>query len=192
MKKAFVLCEDHSLDQYILRPVIEEIFREAGATCRVLMATNPRIQGYEDLKKPETINAVIANYRWQADAFFLVVDRDCKSQSRSAEVDHLKGVLDLGGKKGFFAIAVEELEVWALALHRKRLSMDFASVRAECDPKDSIFIPFARSQNWQNSPGRGRKDAMSGLRSQWAQLKAACPEVQSLADEVLAWVTSSS
>jgi hypothetical protein len=43
--KVLVVPEDPSLDQYILKPVVERIFSDLGRSPRVAVLSNPRLRG---------------------------------------------------------------------------------------------------------------------------------------------------
>jgi hypothetical protein len=85
-------------------------------------------------------------------------------------------------------LAIEEVEVWALALHRSELPSQWSDVRRECHPKERYFDPLVRGKKWQESPGKGRASAMARLAGNWRSLKSVCRELQHLQQSVGAWL----
>lgn len=187
MMRVVVICEDHTLDAYILKPVVEQIFSEAGRPARVQVSSNPRVQGYPQATNPAILEKTYENHP-MADLFILVLDADCKEDERA---DALEQRLQTAGESGVAlaaVLAIQEVEVWALALHKDKLRSAWQDVRDDCDPKEHYFEPFIQLQGWRRSPGKGRSMAMRPLKTQWASLKRRCPEVQQLCDDVQAFL----
>lgn len=110
-----------------------------------------------------------------------MVDRDCdrmghetKTAARESEHPH----------KLVAALAWQEIEVWALALHRQKLKAPWATVRAECDPKEAYWDPLVQAEGWLATVGKGRKKAMRELGKGWSGLLQVCPEIAALRDRV--------
>jgi hypothetical protein len=86
------------------------------------------------------------------DLFLLTVDRDADEhrakRARSLETEH-PGRL-------FACLAVEEVEVWMLALHRDRLPSPWAEVRGERGPKERFAHPFLAAHAPKLDAGQGR------------------------------------
>lgn len=187
MIKAVVICEDHQLDEYIIRPVIEQIFAEHGRKVRVTFAPRTLIQGVAQALQKSKHRDVFDRYG-MANAFFLIVDRDCDPHRENGKfADRLAQAAD-SDKTMFGCLAIEELEVWALALHRRDANFDWDDVRSDCDPKEHYFEPFVQQQQWQTGPGKGRKSAMAILTSKWDGLKNSCPEVAELSKCIREWL----
>ncbi|HLL84090.1 MAG TPA: hypothetical protein VK420_15610, partial [Longimicrobium sp.] len=115
------------------------------------------------------------------DLFLLMVDRDCNrmrnvEKAAAREAEHPRRLLA--------CLAIEEVEVWMLALHRERLGAGWSEVRAECDPKERHAEPFLRDQGWLTQVGRGRKRAMRELPTRWSSLLSLCPELAELRDRL--------
>ncbi len=83
-------------------------------------------------------------------------------------------------------LAVEEVEVWMLALHRDALGGRWPEVRADCDPKERYADPFLREKGWLTEVGHGRKRAMRELPSRWGSLLSVCPELAELRERLRA------
>ena len=121
-----------------------------------------------------------------ADVFFLIVDRDGKENRESGKFADCLDAATAAGKQMFGCLAVEELEVWALALHHKELKEAWKSIREHHHPKEAYFEPFAKQKEW-GGPGKGRKSAMNALPQKWNSLKNRCPELNDLTHQVKEW-----
>ena len=110
------------------------------------------------------------------DLFLLTVDRDADEhrakRARSLETEHAGRL--------FACLAVEEVEVWMLALHRDRLPSPWAEIRGERDPKERFAHPFLAAHAPKLDAGRGRKWAMRDLGVRWKGLLDVCPEIAEL------------
>lgn len=87
-------------------------------------------------------------------------------------------------------IAVEEVEVWMLALHREALGAPWQAIRSDCDPKERYADPSLQAQGTRTTPGHGRKQAMRALAGQWGSLMQVCPELRELRERLAAWLAS--
>ena len=185
MIKAVVICEDPRLDEYILRPVIEQIFNELGQKVKISFAPRTMIQGVNQALQKSRHQDVFSRYP-MADVFFLIIDRDGDEHRENGKfADRLAEAAE-AGKQMFGCLAVEELEVWALALHHQDLNENWDSIREDCHPKETFFDPFVKLKKW-GGPGKGRKSAMKTLREKWDSLKNRCPELNDLAQQVKNW-----
>lgn len=90
------------------------------------------------------------------------------------------------GGKMLACVAVQELEVWLLALYKDRVEVGFSEVRSECDPKERWAEPLL-AELGTDSPGRGRKAAMAALSGSYRGLRDTCLELRELEDRVRAW-----
>jgi hypothetical protein len=110
------------------------------------------------------------------DLFVLVVDRDCNRQGN--ETKAAARVAEQGGKL-VACVAVQEIEVWLLALYKEELDASFSEVRKDCDPKERWAEPLL-DRLGSRGPGRGRKRAMRAIQSKWRSLRDSCPELRAL------------
>jgi hypothetical protein len=160
--KVLVVPEDPVKDRYILKPVVEQIFDDIGRPrTRVDVLENPRLQG-------------------------VVVDRDGDdARSRVAaerEQDHQDRL--------FVCLAVEEVEVWMLALHHDAIKASWREVRAEHHPKETFAEPFLLDHAPKGNPGRGCAWAMHALdRKAWRALLDRCPELDELKQKIASVLT---
>lgn len=156
--KVLVIPEDQELDQYIVRPVVEKLFKQLGKTPRIDVLPEPRLRGASDALDRETITEIVAENP-MVDLFLLLVDRDCNRENnepkaRTREQEHTGKLLACS--------AWQEIEVWMLAGYKIRLASSWAEVRADCDPKERYAEPLLKELN-SASPGGGRKAAMRGV-----------------------------
>lgn len=73
--KVLVIPEDPTLDQYILKPVVERLFSDLGKTARVQVLSKPRLRGIAQALDPTIIADVVQTYP-MVDLFLVMVDRD--------------------------------------------------------------------------------------------------------------------
>lgn len=173
--KVLIIPEDPSLDKYILKPVVERIFEDLERTARVDVLEEPHLKGV-DQALDATIIAEIVRDNPMEDLFLLIVDRDC---NRFKNVEKAAARVAEHSNKLIACLAVEEVEVWLLAVHRENLNAGWLEVRAECDPKERFAEPLLNMLG-RDSPGRGRKGAMRGLGAKWKGLLELCPEIKAL------------
>ena len=186
--KVLIIPEDPTLDQHILKPIVERLFADLGRPARVMMLTDPHLGGVEQALDGGTIRSIVDKYR-MVDLFLLMVDNDGgrsgnagKAALREAEYpDRLIACL-----------AIEEVEVWMLALHREEIRQmtgaRWPQIRGHHDPKEAYATPFIRARGWSTGVGRGRKDAMRALPTQWGSLLQVCDELAVLRRRVEDWL----
>ncbi len=182
--RVLVIPEDPTLDQYILKPIIERVLAEAGGTGRVEVLQNPRMRGATHALNAGIVREIIEDNS-MIDLFVLAVDRDC---DRDGNVGLAEARANEHPGKLLSCLAVEEVEVWMLALHRQSLRTPWSEVRSDCDPKERHAEPFLDRMEWSLGVGGGRKRAMRDLAGQWQSLVSVCPELAELRDRVRAWI----
>ena len=173
--KVLVIPEDPMLDQYILKPVMERLFVDLGLTVRVNVLWNPRLRSVSQALDASIVRDIVDTYS-MIDLFLLIVDRDADEhragRARMRETEHPGRLLA--------CLAVEEVEVWMLALHRDLLPSPWAEIRGERDPKERFAYPFLAAHAPKLEPGQGRKWAMRDLGARWKGLLDVCPEIAEL------------
>lgn len=180
----FVVCEDHTNDQYIAVPVIQAAMKAAGKpNAKVSAVTNPRLGGISEL---QTNYVDIAKRYGAIGVVVFVVDRDGEDglegrKNRLASMASLKGGLDEDlASKVVNVVAVEELEVWALWGARRKISASWSDVRAERDPKEAYFDVLLDGED-AKKPGGGRvKLVKESLGETWSSFASGCPELRNL------------
>ncbi|NQU20595.1 MAG: hypothetical protein HQ567_04880 [Candidatus Nealsonbacteria bacterium] len=184
--KVLVIPEDPTLDQHILKPVVQRIFRDLNRKARVYVLQDPRLGSVSEALDKGKIGEILERHRMM-DLFLLIVDRD-GVRERQDRVDARVAQADEAGKTMLGCMAVEEVEVWALALHRSEVGGSWDDVRNEVHPKEIYFDPFVKRNKWLEGLGRGRAQAMRSLAGNWKTLKSLCPELQHLEDEIAQWL----
>jgi hypothetical protein len=181
--KVMVIPEDPTLDQYILRPVMERMFLDLGRNARVQVLANPRIRGVAQALDAATVARVVAMYP-MIDLFCIMVDRDGEPgrpvEAGKREAEHPDRLM--------VCLAVEEIEVWMLAVHREQLDVPWQDIRSERDPKERFAEPFLAAHAPRQAPGAGRVWAMRDLGSKWRGVLRVCPELEALKQRLDAWL----
>lgn len=182
-----IACEDHTLDQYIIKPVIRNLFADLGRPrARVEMITSPRLQGFSTLK--QNASALLDRYGTISDLVLFVMDADGKDGAsgrpdRRKEFEEMIRTHEYSDKSLVIA-AQQELEVWSLWGCRNDLGATWAEVRSERDPKELYFEPLVTSAD-RRTPGAGRQRLISlSLKEGWRSFIHGCPEVQWLEQEI--------
>ena len=117
------------------------------------------------------------------DLFLILVDRDGDAERRPREArareEQCRGRL-------FVCLAIEEIEVWMLAIHRDSLAARWSEIRAEHHPKERFALPFLAGHDGEL--GRGRAWAMRDLKSRWKGVLDVCPELGELGQRLGEWL----
>ena len=182
--KVLVIPEDQVHDQYVLRPIIEALFADLEIPAKVQVLPEPRLRGYTQALDPNLIRGIVDDNPME-DLFLLIVDRDCDrngAEAKSQSIQHAHA------DKLIACLAIQEVEVWLLALHAERLDSPWSEIRTHCDPKERWADPLLTSLGTQG-PGAGRVRAMRALKGQWRGLRSRCPELAELQDAICAWQT---
>ncbi len=180
--RVLIIPEDPALDQFILKPVVEAIFSEVNRIASVQVLQNPRLRSVEQALNSAQLNVIIDSYP-QEDLFLLLVDRDC-DQHRINRVNSREAEVMSRGKALIGCLAIEEVEMWALAIYQGELPARWQVMRQECDPKEACFYPLVEQLGLQNDVGRGRKHMMKSLAGRYSRLLQLCPEIAELRDRI--------
>jgi hypothetical protein len=187
--RVLIIPEDPTLDKYILKPIVERIFDDLGKSALVEVLEDPHLCGVDEALDPKTMADIIRD-RQMFGLFLLLVDRDCTDRA-NARKNHAQLAAQREAEhqgKLLACLAVEEVEVWMLALHRDALGANWSEVRAECHPKERFAIPFLQKKGWTAEVGRGRKRAMRALGAGYKGLLQVCPELDQLKQRIGAWL----
>ena len=177
-RRVLIIPENPTNDQHILKPVVEALFDDLGQNAKITVLQEPHIHGIEQALDPAILTDVFDIYA-TTDLFLLIVDRDGEL-NRVKRFDRLRELATSRTKTLIGCLAIEELEVWALALYKDELSARWPEVRSEVHVKERHFQPLAESKGWQTAVGGGRKHAMRQLKGNWRSLKSLCSELQEL------------
>lgn len=179
--RVFVVCEDHTLDQYVCVPVVQAVMAYLGKPRAVVkVVTSPRLTGISSVEGE--FESIAARYAAIGDLVVFALDRDAmdgldgrkdRQAGFQARVDALPAEV---AAKVDVVLAVEETEVWALWGYRSELV--WADVRAERDSKELYFDPRVEKEDLRHpGKGRARMTAMS-LAAGWQSLATGCPELR--------------
>jgi hypothetical protein len=183
--KVLVIPEDPTLDQYILKPVVSRLFSDLGRPARIDVLSKPRLRGVAQALGASVLSDIAETYR-MIDLFLVLVDRDGDLErpvvAVAREAEHAGRL--------FVCLAIEEVEVWMLALHREALGTSWTEVRSERNPKERFAAPFLAANAPKLDAGGGRAWAMRELGPAWRGLLQVCPELQELKDRIQSWLQS--
>lgn len=179
-----VVPEDPRLDQYILKPLVEQLFADLGkSTARIEILSRPRLRGVAQALDAAVLAEVMETYR-MFDLFLVLVDRDGRTEryaeATARENEHPNQL--------FVCLAIEEVEVWMLAIHRDALEHNWSDVRADHDPKERFAHPFLAEHAPKLDLGGGRAWAMRPLGQKWKGVLDVCPELAELRRRVSSWL----
>jgi hypothetical protein len=174
-----IISEDHTNDQYILKPLIEKLLAQLGKPrATVSLVTNPRLNGYEHAK--EQIDAICERYKF-AQLILFLPDNDC-NLNRQKNLLVIEKAKQSEGYRFCAQSAVQEVETWLLAgyTNQQLKTRNFTEVRDDCSVKENVFEPFLRTYGNDN-PGGGRAELMVGALSEFRRITSRCAEIGDLA-----------
>jgi hypothetical protein len=177
--RVLIIPEDFRKDQFILRPVIVRMLKHIGVRAKVEMCWT-RLAGVGEALKWDRISEILDDNRNMVDLFLLIVDRDCK-ESRRQRLDNIEAKA-----KKFFGEARscliaenawQEVEVWVLAgMPDLPREWAWAEVRAECDPKETYYDPFAEQRGVCFAAAEGRDVLGKEAAANYKRVRALCPD----------------
>ena len=185
-----IIPEDFIRDEHVLLPIIKQMMAAIGRPkARITVCKDPRLSGTNKALKWEWIEQVLNRHRGMVDLFLLCVDRD-GDPTRRASLDRIEVQANakLGAGRLFLAEhAWQELEVWILAGHDLPAEWTWKEIRAERDPKERFFLPFAKLRGVLDRPAEGRGALATEAASRYPKIRKRCPEdVQSLESRIKA------
>lgn len=178
--RVLVVPEDPVKDRYILKPIVEQLFEDLGRPrARIDILENPRLRGVAEALSKDTLANILLSPRYQMiDVFVVLIDRDGNLSERprvvgEREREHPDRLV--------VCLAIEEVEVWMLALHRDAMGIAWREIRTVVNPKTLFAEHFLLQHAPKGSPGQGRAWAMHALdRKTWRVLLQFCPELLEL------------
>lgn len=175
-----VACEDHTLDQFVLKPVIERALTHLGKPhARVQMVTNPRLGGLGDLRRE--LCGIIDRWLGMSDVIVVALDADCDDARRQSFSD-LLDECEASTEHVILVVAIQELEVWLLWGQRSSIDASWTEIREECHPKERFLAPLLTPADLA-MPDRGRKRLIAdSLAAGWQSICAGCQELADLTD----------
>ncbi len=191
--KVLIIPEDFLKDQQVLKPIIEAMFAQLQKPARVAVCQNPRLQGISQALNWERIREIIRQYAWEVDVFLLCVDRDGEA-GRKTQLTRLETQANeiLPAGRGLFAEnAWQEVEVWVLAGHDLPPEWAWQDVRAERDPKELYFVPFAEQRGVAQEFDEGRGTLAQQAAHRYRRIRRLCPEdIANLEDRLREWLAT--
>lgn len=183
-----VIPEDCHKDQHVLSPIITRVVRAVIPKARVKVCTDPRLRGVGQATKWDYIGPVVERYRGFVQLFLVVVDRD-GDPDRQAKLAHLGRQADaLFGdptRRLIGAEAWQEVEVWILAgMTDLPRGWSWRSIRADANPKEGYFEPYARQRGLAEAVAGGRKALAREAAGAYERLRQRSPEVAELEERI--------
>ncbi len=189
-----IIPEDFRKDQHVLRPILAKMFAAIGKPkAKIQVCQDPLLGGVSEALKWERIEEVIGMYP-MVNVFLLVVDRDAKAGRRVA-LDRITAKAEslIGDSRAFVAEnAWQEIEVWALAgIATLPKGWDWNAIRAEPDPQERYFAPYATSRGLLDEPGQGRTTLGREAAQNYSRVRSRCKEdVAQLESQLKDWFDS--
>ncbi len=193
--RVVIIPEDFRNDQYILKPLVEAMLAAAGRPrARVTVCRDPVVRGVGQALDRDVLAQILERYSGMTDLFLLCVDRDGVASRRhalEALEAHAAGLLS-PGQVLLGENAWQELEVWVLAGQTDLPgSWDWKAIRAEVDPKEKYYEPYAHRRGMSEQVGGGRKILAEEAARRYQRVRSLCPEdVQHLEARITNWIQS--
>lgn len=184
-----IICEDHTLDQYVVRPVMRAMAAAVGRPrARVTAVPTPPPRGIEAVMKE--FDGLCERYAAIGDLVVFALDADGLDGSdggtdRRAVLEARRRALPPAvADKVMVILAQQELEVWAMWGVRARVPAGWSTVRAERDPKDVYWSDLVERAD-ATVPGKGRQRLVEKtLALGWASACEGCPELAEATEEM--------
>ncbi len=170
--RVLLIPEDFRNDQYILKPIFEQLFGNLGRrSLRVEVCLDPLLGGVTEALKSERLQEIIDQYP-TIDIFILCVGRDgvVGRRQRLDQIEEEFGVAFLAEN------AWEEIETWVLAGLILPTDWNWQDVRAEVQVKENYFEPLAAARGVTGAPGGGRKTLGEEAARRIGAIRQKCPE----------------
>ncbi|MEM9907264.1 MAG: hypothetical protein AAF921_19805 [Cyanobacteria bacterium P01_D01_bin.44] len=189
-----VIPEDFRKDQYILKPIIKAMFGYLGKPkARIDICNPPLLGGVGEALKWSRIEEILEIYP-TVDVFLLCIDRD-GNPSRHQKLRTLEQKAAQLLSKPSIMIAEnawQELEVWTLAGHELPKDWSWKAIRADPDPKEMYFLPFAEQQGFDRTmTNLAYKRLSEQAASRYKKVRQRCPEdIAQMEDRINTWLTA--
>ena len=130
--KVLIIPEDQELGRYVVSPIVEAMFRDLKIPARIDVLPEPRLRRTGNALDSTVVARIVADNP-MIDLFLLIVDCDCDRKNNSSKARQRQAEQ---ADKLLACIALQEVEVWMLALYKEQLDAPFSEVRRHCDPKE--------------------------------------------------------
>lgn len=186
-----IIAEDWRYDQYILKPLIQALLARLGkGRAKVQMCRDPMLRGVSQVLTTDAIREVI-EVNPLADLYLLIVDRDGE-EGRGDQLEHVSdhGREHLRDRQQLLGEhAHQEVEVWLLAGHDDLpTSWNWNDVRAEPNPKELYYEPYAEQRGVSSQLGKGRKRLGDEAARRYDRVRQLCEEVAALEGGIEQWL----
>jgi hypothetical protein len=174
-----IVPEDLTYNGLIHSPLVKRMMAECGRPkANVIPPKGPQPKGYEHAKT--LLRTRYFDLFRHMDLLLFLPDADGKGESRNDELRALEREAAQQGVRLLCCAAKEEVEVWLLAGHRKRLEQSWKEIRSDVSVKERIFEPFLTAHGNPKAPGRGREELMGQTLNGYGALLQLCPELADL------------
>lgn len=188
--RVLIIPEDFRKDQYMLKPIVGAIFEALDKpNAKIEVCKRPLLRGIDQALDRERLAEIFEDYGGMVDLFLLCVDRDCQSTRRGRLND-----CELWAEKACQCVLIaenawQEVEVWVLAGHDLPIDWSWQAIRAECDPKEIYFMPFAEQCGVVQMPAEGRKILAEEAARRYDRIRQLCPEdIAALEGKIRDWL----
>ncbi len=187
--RVLIIPEDFRKDQHILRPLIKALFTALGRpNTQVEICMDPLLTGIAQAMDKDHLAEIFEKYG-MVDLFLLCVDRDCDKERKASLNEKEIWARTTHGRTLIAENVWQELEVWVLAGHDLPPEWEWATIRAECDPKETYFTPFAEQRQVLETPGEGRRILAQQAVRRYERIRQLCPEdIAALEERVQRWL----
>jgi len=183
-----IVPEDPSNNGYILKPLVERMLSECGKARAVVdVLKNPRPRGYANAKSLLEDGNFLRRYHHKNLLLFLP---DADGKNRDDEFRILEERALGSGVRLLCCAAQQEVEVWLLAGHVKKLSATWTEIRRNASIKEQVFEGFLAEYGDHRAVGKGRKELMEQTLKSYRGLLSRCPELAQLEGRIRTLVAS--
>lgn len=184
-----VIPEDSRKDQYVLKPIVEQLVVAAVGPAKIRVCRDPVLGGIAEALKWERISEIIQRYKGMINLFLLIVDRDCNDGRRESlnRIEERAAVALKDTDRIFLAEnAWQEVEVWPLAgFDPLPGNWRWGDIRKECHPKEIYYDEFAKVRGVYSAPYQGRDTLSRDAARNYKRIRSLCPEdVKRLEDRI--------
>jgi hypothetical protein len=181
-----VVCEDHTNDQYILRPLISAVLNHLGKPDgRVRIVSSPRIRGFDNLLAH--VCDVVKRYSPLVDIVLVCFDLDGHDGAHGHPDKRARVLNALRRCPSPSTVVVgahQEVEVWALWGSRQQLSKPWRTVRKEVHVKENYFDPLLTPADRLRADGGRTRLMAATLAAGIGSLVQAHPELGELVEGI--------
>ncbi|MEP7362354.1 MAG: hypothetical protein ABI972_03795 [Acidobacteriota bacterium] len=188
--RVLVIPEDATYNGYVVKPLVERIFREIGtARAQVNVCRTPAVHGKDTVRGllPE-----ILDRHPHTDLFLYFQDSDL--QPTEGAFQYLERIADRANQRLICVAAQPELEIYPLASVRAQiqteLGIGWPELRNHHRLKEECFEVMADRLRLAGGPGKGRLTLMQQALQNYRGLEAICEELVTLRERIAEFLES--